>query len=118
MATKLAAPTTVTTPEGMSGQATHEQYGATIQPWNDPPVNIYLAAGTVDAAGKFKPMNGVRGDTGQPSPDYVKMDDDEFDALSSQTDWQSALSKVAQFHIWDTNGRPEASRPAWLPAGV
>lgn len=116
MAQELPAPIEVS--QGpMKATATHEQFGATIQPWNvEAPITIYLAAGIVEADGTFIPLNGTRSDTGGASPLTLSPNAAEWASLSSQTEWQRALYKAAQLFRYIESGRDPALRPAWFPA--
>jgi hypothetical protein len=114
MATLLPAPITITQ-GNLSGTATHEQFGATVQPWNDPPIQIYLVAGTVDADGKFEPMSGTRSDTGQASPTYAPPTAEEFGYLSGHADWQAGLARLVEVFRYVESDRDPLQRPAWFP---
>jgi hypothetical protein len=115
MATLLPAPITVTDEEGKTGTATHEQFGAIVQPWNDPAINIYLVAGTVDADGKFTSMNGTRSDTGKASPTYLAPTAEEFGYLSAHADWQAGLMRLVEVFRYIESNRNPLLRPAWFP---
>lgn len=110
MATQLPAPITVTNGP-YTATATHEQFGATIQPWNGG-MMMYLTVGTVDAAGKFSAIDGVRSDNKQRSPITVQLSADEDKALTGHADWQKALSRAAEMFRFKLGG----PRPAWFPA--
>lgn len=118
MATQLPAAITVTNSEGMSGSATHEQWGATVQPWNTAsPVVAYLAAGNVDADGNFKPMNGVRSDTGEVSPQYINLDAYDFAQLTVTPEWIDGLTNLVALCRYLDADRDPALKPAWYTEG-
>jgi hypothetical protein len=113
MATKLATPITVTSGP-FSANATHEQYGATIQPWNGPP-DIYLIACNVEVDGALIPVNGLRSDTKKVSPTHARPTEAEWTTLSGDAKWQAALAMAAELHRYIVSDRDPALKPAWLP---
>lgn len=114
MATELSTPIAVTQ-GGMSGVATHEQMGATIQPWNTPALQMYMVAGSVGEDGAFVPLNGLRSDTARQSPDYGSASPAEWAALAALPEWQAALGRALELYDYISSGRDEATRPAWIP---
>lgn len=113
MAIQLTTPITVT--DGpLSGSATHENLGATIQPWNDTECTLYMTAGAMDAAAHYRAINGTRSDTAKASPEYAALTSSEWASMSTLPEWQAALAKALEIYRWIAAGRPAASKPTWL----
>jgi hypothetical protein len=107
-------PTPIEVRNGLySATATHEQFGATIQPWNEPPIVLYLTACAI-VDGKLIPLNGKRSDNGITSPEYATPDPSESFALMSQPEWQAALEKAGQLFDFISSNRDPSLKPSWL----